>query len=52
MLAMPDFDKPWEVVSDACGYATGAVAASGRQELLGCVEALRHWRPLSGGCAC
>ena len=25
VLAMPDYTLPWEVVSDACGYAVGAV---------------------------
>ena len=25
VLAMPDMEKPWELVSDACGYAMGAV---------------------------
>ena len=65
VLAMPDFSKAWEVVSDACGFAVGAVLLQeGRpvgyfarslssaernyhatdQELLGCIEALKHWR--------
>ena len=25
VLAMPDYTLPWEVVSDACGFAVGAV---------------------------
>ena len=65
VLAMPDFNKAWELVSDACGFAIGAVLLQeGRpvayyarslssaernyhatdQELLGCVDALKHWR--------
>ena len=65
VLAMPDFSKAWELVSDACGSAIGAVLLQeGRpaayyarslssaerkyhatdQELLGCVDALKHWR--------
>ena len=65
VLAMPDFSKAWELVSDGCGFAIGvvllqegrAVAYYARslssaernyhatdQELLGCVDALKHWR--------
>ena len=65
VLAMPDFSKAWELVSDACGFAIGAVLLQeGRpvayyarslssaeknyhatdQELLGCGDALKHWR--------
>ena len=65
VLAMPDMAKPWELVSDACGFAIGAVLlqegrpvgfyarsldkaeknySATERELLGCHDALKHWR--------